>query len=468
MMSLPRRISGCIAALAIAGAVSAHAGPPLALHPENPRYLLFRGKPTVLITSGEHYGAVLNLDFDYRTYLDELQARGFNLTRTFSGTYREVAESFKIEQNTLAPAAGRFASPWARSNTPGAGDGGNKFDLSRWDPAYFARLKDFVAEAGKRGIVVELVLFCTVYDERLWQVNPMNSDNVVGELEDAERLEIFTLKHPRLTAFQEALVRKIVEELAEFDNVYYEICNEPYFGGVTRQWTQRIAQTIVAAEASRPAKHLIAENIANGREKVVSPLPQVSIFNFHYASPPDTVALNEALNRVIADDETGFQGTGDSWYRREGWEFLLAGGAIYSNLDYSFTCRRPDGTHVAKTSPGGGGPGLRRQLAILKRFVEGFDFVRMRPDSGSVRVGGAPVRALVEEGKTYAVYVHGSSPVEVSVDLPAGTYRVEWIDTKSGKAVPSDVVQQAKGSLNLVSPPFVEDIALRVTRAPAK
>src|SRR5947208_3574989 len=35
---------------------------PLALHPDNPHYFLFRGKPAVLVTSGEHYGAVLNLD----------------------------------------------------------------------------------------------------------------------------------------------------------------------------------------------------------------------------------------------------------------------------------------------------------------------------------------------------------------------------------------------------------------------
>ena len=44
-------------------------------------------KPTILITSGEHYGAVLNLDFDYARYLDELHAHGLNLTRTFAGTY---------------------------------------------------------------------------------------------------------------------------------------------------------------------------------------------------------------------------------------------------------------------------------------------------------------------------------------------------------------------------------------------
>ena len=48
--------------LAIApGTVSAE---PLALHPDNPHYFLYRGKPAVLVTSGEHYGAVLNRDFD--------------------------------------------------------------------------------------------------------------------------------------------------------------------------------------------------------------------------------------------------------------------------------------------------------------------------------------------------------------------------------------------------------------------
>ena len=39
--------------------------PPISLHPDNPSYFLWRGKPAVLITSGEHYGALLNLDFDF-------------------------------------------------------------------------------------------------------------------------------------------------------------------------------------------------------------------------------------------------------------------------------------------------------------------------------------------------------------------------------------------------------------------
>ena len=80
-------------------------------HPENPRYFLFEGKPTFLITSGEHYGAVLNLDFDFVPYLDELHSRGFNLTRTFSGTYREVPGSFKIAAQHPGPGARAVRRP---------------------------------------------------------------------------------------------------------------------------------------------------------------------------------------------------------------------------------------------------------------------------------------------------------------------------------------------------------------------
>src|SRR5205085_462752 len=119
----PSALTGALLFIALT-AVAAKAKPmtPIALHPENSHYFLFRGKPTVLIGSTEHYGAVLNRDFDYVRYLDELHARGLNLTRTFSGVYREVPGSFNIRGNTLAPEAGSYLAPWARSEMPGAAD----------------------------------------------------------------------------------------------------------------------------------------------------------------------------------------------------------------------------------------------------------------------------------------------------------------------------------------------------------
>ncbi|HEV3167463.1 MAG TPA: putative collagen-binding domain-containing protein [Isosphaeraceae bacterium] len=439
---------------------------PLALHPENPHYFLFRGRPTVLITSTEHYGAVLNLDFDAIPYLDELQARGLNLTRLFAGTYREVPGSFKIEHNTLAPRPGRYIAPWARTETPGAADGGLKFDLDRWDEAFFHRLKAFLQEASRRGIVVELSLFSPMYEDVLWDVNSMNAHNNVNKLEEIPRTEVYTLKHPALLEKQLACVRKLVSELNEFDNLYFEICNEPYFAGITLDWQARVAATIVETERALPAKHLIAQNIANGKARIETPNPAVSIFNFHYATPPGTVALNFGLNKVIADDETGFRGIGDHAYRTEAWEFLLAGGAVFDNLDYSFTSDHEDGTaKVAEPTPSGGGPALRQQLSILKRFLEGFDFVQMAPDKNIIKGGipsGASARALAQTGKAYALYIKGGTKADLELDIPAGSYRAEWLNPRTGRIDKAEDVQHPGGRLKLASPEYSEDIALRV------
>ena len=82
---------------------------PIRLHPANPHYFLFRGKVVALITSGEHYGAVLNLDFDYHRYLAALAADELNYTRLFGGSYLEVpAKSFGILRNDLAPEPGHL------------------------------------------------------------------------------------------------------------------------------------------------------------------------------------------------------------------------------------------------------------------------------------------------------------------------------------------------------------------------
>ena len=62
----------CLLAVATPSAMAAE---PIALHPQNGHYFLWRGRPTILITSGEHYGAVLNLDFDFVRYLDDLGRR---------------------------------------------------------------------------------------------------------------------------------------------------------------------------------------------------------------------------------------------------------------------------------------------------------------------------------------------------------------------------------------------------------
>jgi hypothetical protein len=459
--------------LTIGASLSLAAGPgakhpPLSLNPDNPHYFLFRGSPTVLIGSGEHYGAVLNLDFDYFRYLDALAADHLDHTRLFSGTYHEPAGAFGIAENTLAPKPAKYVAPWKRASVRGGNDGGNKFDLTQFDPAYFNRLKDFLAKAGERNIVVEVNLFSPNYDDSIWSISPMNSANNVNGVGAVAGNEVYTLKHPGLLKVQDETVRRIVSACREFDNLYFEVCNEPYFGGVTTEWQDHIVDVIRDTEKDMSPPHLISMNFANGSKKIDKPNRAVSIFNFHYCYPPDAVAENSGLKCVIGENETGFKGSGDDYYRMEAWNFILAGGGLFDNLDYSFTVSHPDGSLIGYKAPGGGSAALRKELRTLHEFIDGFDFVRMKPDDSVVKTvlpKGMTVRALVEPGKQYSVYLRGGKRIDLKLDLPAGKYNVRWIDPKSGEALESTATESTGQLATLHSPPCVDDLALGIKRA---
>jgi hypothetical protein len=442
----------------------------LGISPENPHYFLWRGRPTVLIGSGEHYGALINLDFDYRRYIDTLAADGMMLTRVFSGAYVEPEGAFNIARNTLAPLPGRFIAPWARSDQPGYANGGNKFDLHRWDESYFARLKALAAYASSKGVVIEFTLFCPMYEEKQWSLSPMNVRNNVNGLGDIGRLDAFTLdKHGGLLDIQEALTRKLVTELNPMDNVIFEIMNEPYTRGVSVaiDWQRRIAEIVVETERRLPKKHLISQNIANKSGTVVAAHSSVSVFNFHYATT-DAVSANYRLNKVIGDNETGFKGTGDTPYRQEAWEFILAGGGLFNHLDYSFAAGFEDGTFVyPSTQPGGGNVSFRRQMKVLRDFIHQFDLARMRPDVAVFAEGmpdGVTAHALIDPDKAMAIFLKGGgASTALRLAIPGGTWVAEWIDTKTG-TVARTLTVTGGGVRSLDAPRYEMDIALRLVR----
>jgi hypothetical protein len=467
---------------------------PIRLDPKNPHYFLFRGKTIALISSGEHYGAVLNADFDYKKYLATLAADDLNYTRLFGGIYVEVpGKSFAIQRNDLAPQPGRFIAPWARSDAPGYTGGGNKFDLARWNPEYFDRLRDFLSEAAKCGIVVEITLFSSHYGEQQWNVSVLNAANNVNQTDAIEWQKVETLENGNLLKYQEQYTRKLVRETNPFDNVIYEIQNEPWsdrplFADVINpylqrpardrypnsvdladelsvSWQARVAEWITSEESSLPHKHLIAQNYANFRFSVRKLLPQANVINFHYAYP-EAVTENYDLDKAISYDETGFLGREDDAYRRQAWSFMLSGGGIFDGLDYSFTPGHEDGTDTGPNGPGGGSPALRKQLGILQNFLQRFSLAELKLDRQTVRhASGVSARALSNPGREYGIYLDGSGPAEITLELPRGEYSVEWVNTKTSAVERSENFHHSGGPKVMQSPKFVDGIALRLARA---
>lgn len=464
---------------------------PIRLHPKNPHYFLFREKPTVLITSGEHYGSVLNGEFDYKRYLAALAADGMNFTRIFGGSYVEVpATSFAIKRNTLAPQPGKFIAPWMRSDVGGYAGGGNRFDLTRWNPQYFARYRDFLAEAAKAGIVVQISLFSSTYGDVQWTVSPFNSANNMNNTDVTDWKKVTTLENGNVLKFQEAYVRKLVREANGFDNVIFEVQNEPwsdrpvlssvvnpYLQKPARDnypnsvdladeasiaWQGKVAEWIANEESRLPNQHLIAQNYCNFYFPVRKLLPQVSIVNFHYAYPQAALD-NYGLDKAIGYDETGFLGREDRVYLRQAWNFLLSGGGTFDGLDYSFSVGHESGDDTEANGPGGGSAAFRRQLAILQKFLQRFSLARIRPDRDVVKhAAGVSARVLSNPGQEYAIYLDGNGPTELTLELSKAHYAAEWIDPRTGAVLHTESFGHSGGAKMLASPKFTDGIALRL------
>ncbi len=465
---------------------------PIRLHPQNPHYFQYQGRPTVLITSAEHYGAVLNSDFDYETYLETLHQDNLNYTRIFVGSYVEIEGSFNIQHNTLAPATGKFLAPWKRVDQEGLYQGERKFDLSQWNPDYFDRLERFIQKADELGIIVEVTFFCSTYQDASWERNPFNPANNVNTLpQNLARKKSNTLDNGELTIFQKRLVEKIVSELNGYDNLFYEIQNEPWSddpqkvmrilrtlepnpgkgdwykwaeraSDASLEWQKAMAQVIVETENQLPKKHLIAQNYTNFKHSIAKVDPNISILNFHYVWP-EAVWMNYAWNRPISFDESGFAGSSDTTYLRQAWQFMLAGGAVFNNLDYSFFVGKEDGTGV-NNAPGGGSAAFRKQLSFLRSFLESFDFVEMKPDFTVVaHAPGLEWHAISEPGEQYAIIFSGISGEWIRLDLPKDNYFYEFVNPFDGKVLKKGRVSgKRRETVQLELPAFDGLVALKI------
>jgi len=432
---------------------------PISLLTENPHYFQYQKRPLILVGSSEHYGAVVNKGFDFKKYLETISKEGLNYVRVYGGSYIEKVGDFSIQRNTLAPTPANLVLPWKRSDSTGYILGGNKFDLNTWDDNYFARLKDFLAFAKEKNVIVEFTLFSSYYGSG-WKQSPLNHTNNINKTDNIPNVLVNTLDNGNIIKDQEKYVRKIVKELNSFDNLYFEIQNEPWADQIdtifvtneydqdkkwtssiqvvsnrSKEWRSQVVKWIRDEEKSLANKHLISEEISNFSYPISDPDPAIDIFNFHYANR-QSVQLNHYLNKPIGNNETGFAGKGDRTYRRQAWRFLMEGGSIFNQLDFSFSVGKENGTDSTYKSPGGGSISLRRQLGILKSLFERFDLAHLHPDKSIIVAAPAYHSQAIGNGKdSWLIYLEAMSTKAHSLGLNLQTgkdYEVEWLDVQKG------------------------------------
>jgi len=283
---------------------------PLRVSPDNPHYFVDSSTAKITYLTGSHTWSNLQDNglsdpppiFNYSEYLDFLVANNHNFFRLWTWEeakwFTETTEDYWFEP-----------LPYSRVGTELAKDGKPKFDLTKFERAYFERLRQRVIEARDRGIYVSIMLFngWSIQNPRQlleneprqlgnpWQGHPYHRDNNINGIDgDPNRNErgeeTHTLQIPAVTALQEAYVRKVIDTVNDLDNVLYEISNESQGG--SHDWQYHLINYIKNYEKSKPKEHPVGMTVEfpDGDNS--------KLFN----SPADWISPNGDLdNRPIAD-----------------------------------------------------------------------------------------------------------------------------------------------------------------------
>ena len=310
--------------LACAAAEAAPASGPLRVCKKNPRYFAdSSGRPVLLV--GSHVWNNLQdmgvtdppPPFDWGAYLGFLEQHHHNFVRL----WRWELTRWDTSSTRIGPARKHFAGPhpWPRTGPGQALDGKPKFDLARFDDAYFERLRERVRTAGDRGIYVSVMLFEGWGLQRVpdgWSAHPFHPGNNVNGLgEGLKGLQVHELVDTRITATQEAYVRKVIDTVNDLDNVLYEISNENH--PASTEWQYHLIRFVKEVEKGKPKQHPVGmtfqfrggsnQTLFNSPADWVSPNPTGG----YRDNPPDP------KDRVILSDTDHLWGIGgnQSWVR---------------------------------------------------------------------------------------------------------------------------------------------------------
>jgi hypothetical protein len=280
--------------------------------------------------------------------------------------------------------------------------------------------------------------------------NPAN--NVQGinadTNQDSSGAEAYDLSIPRITAYQEAFVRKVIDTVNDLDNVLFEIGNEGDLTSVP--WQYHFMRFIKQYEAGKPTQHPVGMtavfNILNGswatdnRVLFESPADWISPGLDPYKDNPPAA---DGKKVIIADvDHIWPAAPHGGWI----WECLLRG--IQPILMDWYGYGDPKWTSRAEQEA------MRHGMGYALTYANKMNLAAMTPRS---ELASTPY-CLANPGTEYLVYQPKAGEA-FSVELKAGTYRYEWFDPAKDATSSSGSIE-SPGKAHQFRAPFEGDAVL--------
>jgi len=428
---------------------------PLRVLKNNPRYFTDESGRAIYLTGSHTWSNLVDIGpkdppprFDFKAYLDWMQQLNHNFIRLW--TWEPVTWNTKANrENKLHTSA---PQPWARTGPGMALDGKPKFNLKKFNPAYFERLNRRISAARDRGIYVSVMLFegwAMQFSTGAWEGHPFHRQNNINDIDgdqnkDGKGLEFHTLANPAVTALQEAYVRKVIDTVNDFDNVLYEISNENH--PPSTEWQYHIIRYIKSYEKNKPKQHPVGMTFQyrGGKNETLfkSPADWISPNNEGgYRDNPLRLRRTDG-RKVILNDTDHLWGIGgnQAWV----WKSFLRGHNPIFMDPY-------DGVVLGEKFDPKWDP-IRRSMGYTRMYAERMNLAAMSAKGGHNDLSSTKY-CLANPGVEYLVFKPASDKESsITVKLKAGKYEYEWFDPGRGKVVSTGTIRANSGEQVLRSP----------------
>ncbi len=403
---------------------------PLAVHPENPRYFQNTATGEAVYLTGSHTWANL-VDigpsdppppFDFDACVVWMAKLNHNFMRmwTWELVTWDTTANQENKHHTAAP------QPYARTGPGTALDGKAKFDLTKYDPVYFDRLRRRLAVARENGVYVSVMLFegwGLQFSKAAWEGHPFHPGNNINGVEgdadgDGRGVEVHELGNQAVTRIQEAYVCKVIDTVNEFDNVLYEISNENH--PPSTPWQYHIIRYIKDYERTKPYQHPVGMTFQyrGGKNQTLFDSPADWVSPNPDGGYRDDPPVSDG-RRVVLNDTDHLWGIGghQAWV----WKSFTRG--------YNPIFMDPyDGEVLGNRLDPQWDP-IRRGMGYTLQYARRMNLAAIRP---STEIASTKY-CLANAGKQYLVYKPGDQGRSIRVKLEPGTYRYEWFDPTGGR-----------------------------------
>jgi hypothetical protein len=449
----------------------------------NPHYFK-DAKGTLLILNGSQTwntfqdwgsnGSLQTLDFS--AYVNFLTAHGHNFTLLW---VTEMPKFCGFPATASSP-PDLIASPlpWLRTGPENATDGGLKFDLTKFNPSFFDRLRKRTEALNRAGIYVGIYVFTGEW-LNIFRCGsdgyPFTGANNVNGVDDGYQggkkgTGAITMTAPNaITGFQDAYVEKVIDTLNDLPNVLWIVSEEAPANSTW--WNGHQIAHIRAYESRKPHQHPIGyaaligstdATLYNSDADWVAPEARIS--------PAESCGSGHPRCKVNVNDSD--HSYWEIWKdspqvnRNYAWENFLHGNQVLFMDPYvAYYARESRNLCVSPINAVCSGPdkrydNFRDNLGYILKYSGKLNLARVTP-SGSLSSTGYCLAQTPPVGAEYLVYAPngGSFNVNLSAMSASRALSVEWFNPSTGIATSAEPVP-AGSSSQTFRPPFSGDAVL--------